>query len=354
MTANGLDHVLSQDSSSLQMFDKLGLVKAMGNAAYLEEVAAEAFRNKGGELWKELQRTLFTINLRIMRSGFGVGGSRSESDWRIRNIAEQVEQRFLPKEELPRGFTNTKSFLVWLKERIAGHRVNNHALFDYFDKDDVSFEECRYFLSNYRVNMQRFHLHVAAYSLVVPFTMREELYENLYDEFGQGDFSQAHPNLFEPLMNYYGGAKDADHNAETFHLLNTKINLCWFADGLHFGLGGMGALELSIPAQQRRILAYLRRQGLSEELVKFFVVHCELDGDHGDGWFAAGEPQTHNYVHFQKIFDGAMRMLEARAGVYDGVLKGILAKRAANLDTHVLPPQVHASAHQRRGNDALA
>jgi len=42
--------------------------------------------------------------------------------------------------------------------------------------------------------------------------MREELYNNLYDEFGQGDFSQTHPNLLEPLMNYFGGARKEDIN----------------------------------------------------------------------------------------------------------------------------------------------
>jgi len=352
MKANKVENAHELGFGELQMFDKLGLLKALGNAAYLEEIAEEAFRNKGSELWKELQRTLFAINLRVMRTGFGMGKSRTESDWRIRNIIESAEQRHLPKEEIPQGLNHASDFLVWLKERIAAHRVNNHALFDYFDKDDVSFEECRYFLSNYRVNMQRFHLHVAAYSLVVPFTMREELYENLHDEFGQGDFAQAHPNLFEPLMDYYGGAKESDYNAETFHLLNTKINLCWFADGLHYGLGGMGALELSIPAQQRRILAYLRRTGLSEEMVRFFVVHCEIDGDHGDGWFAAGEPHMLSQQHFQKVFDGSMRMLEARAGVYDGVLNGILAKRAATSGVHSNVAHLHA--HQTRSGSARA
>ena len=315
----------------------LGILKTIENVALLEDLAHEAFQNKGGELWRELQRLLFTINIRLMDSGFGLGKLRAEFDWRIRNVIERVEQQYLPREDLPRQMTNYRDFLVWLKGRIASHRVNAHPLFDYFDRDDVSTEECRYFLSNYRVNMQRFHLHVAAYSLIVPFQMRQELYGNLYDEFGQGDFAQAHPNLFEPLMRHYGGAKESDYNAETFNLLNTKISLCWFADGLHYGLGGLGALELSIPAQQRRILAYLRRRGLSEEQVKFFVVHCELDGEHGDGWFAAGQPYTHSYDHFQKVFDGAMRMLEARAGVYDGVLNGIRARRGEPIDLRARP-----------------
>src|SRR5215207_10430877 len=256
--------------------NRLGILKTLENSAFLEDLAHEAFQNKGGELWRELQHLLYTINLRLMDEGFGLGKLRAESDWRIRNVVERVEQAYLTKEELPRDFARPEDFIAWLKERIAVHRVNSHPLFDYFDRDDLSQEEIRYFLSNYRVNMQRFHLHVAAYSLIVPFQMRQELYDNLHDEFGQGDFSQAHPNLFEPLIQHFGGAKEVDHNAETYHLLNTKISLCWFADGLHYGLGGLGALELSIPAQQRRILAHLRRRGLSKELVKFFVVHCEL------------------------------------------------------------------------------
>jgi hypothetical protein len=320
---------IQYNDSTRMLSDKLGILKTIDNAALLEDLAHEAFQHKGGELWRELQRLLYTINVRMIESGFGLGRPRAESDWRIRNIVERVEQQYLPREEVPQQLTDCEEFLVWLKGRIAAHRVNAHPLFDYFDRDDISKEECRYFLSNYRVNMQRFHLHVAAYSLIVPFQMRQELYDNLYDEFGQGNFAQAHPNLFEPLMKHYGGAKESDYNPESFHLLNTKISLCWFADGLHYGLGGLGALELSIPAQQRRILAHLRRRGLSEELVKFFVVHCELDGEHGDGWFAAGQPYTLTRAHFQKVFDGAMRMLEARAGVYDGVLRGIGGIRAA-------------------------
>lgn len=312
---------------------KIELLKISGDIDHIEEIAHEAFQNKGGSLWKELQFLLFSLNVRLMNHGFALGESRSESEWKIRNIIERAEQKYLTQEKVPAEITEPEEFVSWLKVQISQHRVNHHNLFDYFDADDLSDEEVRYFLANYRVNMQRFHLHVAAYSLFVPFEMREELYENLYDEFGQGDFAQAHPNLFEPMMDYFGGAKDSDCNAETCHLLNTKINLCWFADGLYSGLGGMGALELSIPAQQKRILAHLRRRGLSEELVKFFVVHCECDEAHGDGWFAAGMPYINTHDDFQKVFSAAMRMLDARAGVYDGILNGILERRDVGLQS---------------------
>jgi hypothetical protein len=128
-------------------------------------------------------------------------------------------------------------------------------------------------------------------------------------------------------MEHFGGAREDDWNPETYHLLNTKMNLCWFSESIHYGLGGMGALELTIPAQQRRVLASLRRRGLSERLVRFFVVHCELDESHGEGWFAAGLPYLKSREDFEKVYTAAMRMLEARAGVYDGILAGITRRR---------------------------
>jgi pyrroloquinoline quinone (PQQ) biosynthesis protein C len=313
---------------------KVDVIKSLGYIGDVDTIVREAVSNKKSALWGALQETLFHLNVKLMSEGFALGTKRGELEWKIRSIVESVENELLSKAEIPAQITDPAEFIDWLKTRIYEHPVNSHELFKYFDNDDLSGEEIRYFLSNYRVNMQRFHLHVAAYSLFVPFQMREELYENLYDEFGQGDFEQAHPNLYEPLMDYFGGAREEDWNPETFHLLNTKMALCWFADGLQYGLGGMGALELSIPAQQRRMLAHFRRRGLSEPMLKYFVVHCECDEAHGDGWFAAGLPYIKTREDFKKVYIAAMRMLAARAGVYDGIVRGILKRRAEAKGRH--------------------
>ncbi len=315
---------------------KVELLSSLAHIGALESVVQEACDSKGSTLWNVLQETLFKLNTTLMSGGFALGSNGTELEWKIRSIVENAEITARSPAVIPEELRSPTELLDWLKARIYEHRVSNHELFRYFDEDDLTDEEIRYFLSNYRVNMQRFHMHVAAYSLFVPFEMREELYDNLYDEFGQGDFSQAHPNLFEPLMQHFGGARESDWNPETYHLLNTKINLCWFADGIQSGLGGMGALELTIPAQQRRILACLRRRGLSERLVKFFVVHCELDGEHGDGWFAAGMPYMKTRRDFQNAYTAAMRILDARAGVYDGILAGILRRRNAGITRNLL------------------
>ncbi|QAU23003.1 iron-containing redox enzyme family protein [Dyella sp. M7H15-1] len=323
---------------------KSDALRSMAYLGDLEGLVREALSNRRSPLWGALQETLFHMNLKLMSEGFALGTQRSELEWKFRALVESVEKEMLPEAHIPPHIVDPEEFLDWLKARIYEHRVTDHELFVYFDKNDLSDEEIRYFLSNYRVNMQRFHLHVAAYSLFVPFKMREELYENLHDEFGEGDFEQAHPNLFEPLMDHFGGAREDDWNPETFHLLNTKINLCWFADGLPYGLGGMGALELTIPAQQRRILANLRRRGLNEKLVRFFVVHCELDESHGDGWFAAGLPYIRSRSDFEKVYVAAMRMLDARAGVYDGILAGILRRRLEAQSRKIAADQLEAQA----------
>ena len=208
----------------------------------IEDFSHRAFKNKKGTEWADLQFTLFKMNLRLVGDGHGLGVRNVVADWIFRQTVEKIEREYLPKETVPTEVCNKTEFLPWIKKRIYSHRVNSHPLFDLCDEDDLSAEELRFFLANYRINMQRFHLHVAAYSLIVPFPMREELYHNLYDEFGQGDFNKAHPNLFEPLMNLLGGPKESDINPETCHLLNTKINLCWFAEILLVNLVQKGAM----------------------------------------------------------------------------------------------------------------
>jgi pyrroloquinoline quinone (PQQ) biosynthesis protein C len=294
----------------------------------LEQFAHQAFKNKNSTAWQELQYMLFKMNQHLLQNGHGLGTARSLKEWVIRDTIERVEQQYLPQQQVPKEINNAEVFLPWLKQQIKNHRVNYHPLFLLFDNDDLSDEEIRYFLANHWVYTENFHLHIAAYSLSVPFKMREELFRNIYDEMGRGDFSEAHPNLFTPLLNYFGGLRPEDINPETCHFFNTQVSLCWFADGLHYGIGGMGALELSVPLQHSRVLDHLLRRGLSEEQVKFFVIHCAIDGDHADGWFAAGMPYVRNSEDLQKVFAGAMRVLEARVNLYDGILKRILSRRS--------------------------
>ena len=80
---------------------KVGLLKALGHIEQIEEIAHEAFQNKGEALWKDFQFTLFSMNMKLLKEGFALGSPRSVSDWNVRNIIERVEQKYFPREETP-------------------------------------------------------------------------------------------------------------------------------------------------------------------------------------------------------------------------------------------------------------
>jgi pyrroloquinoline quinone (PQQ) biosynthesis protein C len=288
------------------------------------EFSRKAFENKYTSYWYELTQILYQLNLNLMGNGYGLGTNRAYTEWIIRNTIEKTQQEYLQPEEVPEHILNEPLACIdWLKAEGRKHRANQHPLFAWFEDESLTTEELRIFMSNYKVNMERFHLHVAAYSLVVPFETREALYDNLYDEFGQGDFSQAHPNLFKSLMNALGGFQEEDVNVESYACLNEKITLCWFSDGPLYGLGAMGILETTIPQQLGQPLALMRKRGYSEDVLKFLSVHCEGDEEHGNAWFEAGLPFLQTPEDCRKMIAGGMRMLEARAMVYDGILKRI-------------------------------
>jgi pyrroloquinoline quinone (PQQ) biosynthesis protein C len=292
------------------------------------EFSRKAFEDKYGSHWYALTRMLYQLNLNLIENGYGIGTDRAYAEWIVRNTIEKTQQEYLQPEEIPEHIlAEPLACIDWLKAEGRKHRANHHPLFDWFEDDSLTTEELRIFLSNYKVNMERFHLHIAAYSLIVPFETRKALYDNLYDEFGQGDFSQAHPNLFKPLMEALGGFHEEDVNVESYACLNEKITLCWFSDGPVYCLGAMGILETTIPQQLGQPLALMRKRGYSEDILKFLSVHCEGDEEHGDAWFEAGLPFLQTPEDCRKMIAGGMRMLEARAIVYDGILKKIKQMR---------------------------
>lgn len=50
----------------------------------VENLAHEAFQNKGGLAWQKIQFLLFDMNLRLMREGFGLGTPRFLREWELR------------------------------------------------------------------------------------------------------------------------------------------------------------------------------------------------------------------------------------------------------------------------------
>ena len=127
---------------------KFDVLKSIGYIGDLDDIVREALSNKKSSLWGTLQETLFHLNVKLMSEGFALGTKRGELEWKIRSVVENVENEMLSKAEIPAHLVEPAEFITWLKARIHEHPVNDHELFKFFDKNDLSDEEIRYFLSN--------------------------------------------------------------------------------------------------------------------------------------------------------------------------------------------------------------
>lgn len=240
-------------------------------------------------------------------------------DWRVR-----MERA--PHLACAADFTPERA-LDELAERAKSHRINTHPLLTHMAEHGLPTEIAQLLLSNYYVNNRVFHLHIAAQSLSTPLSMRGEMYENLVDELGNGEFEQAHPNLFMHSFDTIGRPDTIRPQPESLALLNTKILYTFLSGDYRYGVGGLGFIELSMPDQMRKILSGLRRSGLSEPDLIFWDLHITIDEAHGESWFDEMRVFVDSPDRAQKTLEGGMALLDARAGMFDGVWAAMQQER---------------------------
>lgn len=303
-----------------------GRFRAFENLSALEERAHEAFRNPNGAAWCQLQRVLLALNRRLLGTGAAASSSQYAIEWRARNVIERVEQQYLCPDKVPRHLTRVdrtewEDFVCWLRERVDAHRVNAHPLLGYMSRDGVTASDWRCFLSNCRFSVETFGLHVAAHERLAPAgaLRRDESYLDEQALEGGAPSIEALEALERLPCEMLA--------AEEVHVLNTTLRLCWYPDGLHLGLGGLGAVKLASLLWQKRLLASMRHFGPPAEFAQFFLGYYGVETDDGDRWLSEGAPYTTEEHQFQRVFQGAIRMLDAWARLCDGLLRTLVERR---------------------------
>ncbi len=292
----------------------------------ITDLAIRAFKDGDSDAWSDVQRILYHWNLEELERTAPVTSVARTVRQALRNailrVEESVRQAVLSLDCL-NSFTPEKA--IEELERIArAHRINNHPLLTHMEETGLTKEECRMFLDNYYVNNRVFHLHIAAQSLSTPFELRAELYQNLYDELGTGTPSEAHPLLFLRSYKSLGGFdRVVEPLIGAIHLLNTKIYHTLLSGNYRNGLGALGFLELTMPAQMRKLLAGFRKSGLTKEETIFWDLHISLDEEHGDAWFDEMKKVLATPEDALAILDGGKSVLDARSAFYDSVYDAI-------------------------------
>jgi len=288
----------------------------------ITDLATRAFKEGASDAWYDIQCILYHWNLEELERTTSVTSYDRIIRQILRNAILRVEEgvkRSQLSMECLEDFTSEKA-IDELEKIARDHRINVHPLLIYMEEVGLSKEECRLFLDNYYVNNRVFHLHIAAQSLSTPFELRAELYQNLYDELGTGTPSEAHPLLFLRGYKSLGGSDSViEPLVGAIHLLNTKIYHTLLSGNYRNGLGALGFLELTMPAQMRKLLAGFRKSGLTKEETIFWDLHISLDEEHGDAWFDEMKKILETPEDALAILDGGQSVLDARCAFYDSV-----------------------------------
>lgn len=285
----------------------------------IEKLAVDAFANKDKRSWQLTQNTLYIWNAQdIFRKN--IVDNRFVLQTILRNKILQVEQNNSPKHRLEcqNNFTVDRA-VQELADKAHAHRINTHPLTTELSKNGISSEHVKVFLNNYYVNNRLFHLFIATLSLLTPLEGRTELSSNFYDELGSGDNAMAHPVLFLKNFNSFGRPQVIKPHAEALYLVNSKLYAAFLSGNYHYGMGGFGFIELTMPNQMIRILDGLRKSKVPENDLEFWRIHISIDLEHGKHWFEEMRNLVTTPQQAQDCLQGGMTLLEARATMYDGI-----------------------------------
>ncbi|MFI4957497.1 MAG: iron-containing redox enzyme family protein [Gammaproteobacteria bacterium] len=285
-----------------------------------QKLAKEAFVDKNKPSWDLVQVLLYYWNRRDLLRVERINDYTHLVEYALRKIVLDVENTFLPEYKLESfdNFTPERA-IEELADKVYSHRINEHPLLNEMAKNGVSLQTVQTFLENYYINNRLFHLFIAALSLSTPMAERTELANNFYDELGSGDCAMAHPNLFLKNFNNIGRPNRIEPMSEALSLVNAKTYAAFLCGDYHCGMGGFGYIELAMPNQMVKILAGLRKSGLPAENLEFWETHIHIDLGHGKAWFSEMRKLIHTPEQAQKCLKGGMRLLNARAAMYDGV-----------------------------------
>lgn len=153
--------------------------------------------------------------------------------------------------------------------------------------------------------------------------------DNLMDEMGQGDLTQAHPELFRRFTRSIG-ISDAELEAiptapETSEMINTYLGLV-----PEYGyLGALGAVcfasEGIVNALYTQLYQGIQGQTpLSKESLIFFDLHIHVDDDHAENLAKLIEPRICDDLQAENIYSAVLKAMDARVHFFDGIQRQIV------------------------------
>lgn len=291
------------------------------------ELAHEAFEAGDPLAWEKAQQLLYRWNLEELErptpasdaGGYVRRGLRNE----LVTVEDAVRRRAMAGELAAVDDLSVPQGLELLAEAARAHRVNRHPLLADMARNGLPLHAARLFLENFYVDVRLLHLHIAAQSLAAPFEMRAELARCFHDEMGRGDPRRARAVLFLNSFRTLGKPQAVRPLTEALYLFNAKAFCAWLAGDRAVGLGGMRLVELGEPERMRLIRDGLKKSGVPETDLEYWDARIADGGAHGRGRRRGIEKLVRTPEQVRNALYGGLLLLDAQAGVYDGVWQAL-------------------------------
>jgi pyrroloquinoline-quinone synthase len=225
---------------------------------------------------------------------------------------------------------NPEEFLERLKREVIGHPALVHPFLERFGEGDASEEGVRTFAIQYyrHVRVSRLYLAALISNCRDDEGLQLALAGILFDEYGHLNPEETHPALYRRFLRALGVNEEEWEAPRTLPEIELYIEnhyaLCRHPD-IRLGLGALGpASEWPVPPIYVRLAEGLKKSaGMPEEALEIFTSHVTMDVEHARIMMNAVAPYAEDEEGQGRVREGAVRSLEARSVMLDGLYKAV-------------------------------
>jgi pyrroloquinoline-quinone synthase len=228
------------------------------------------------------------------------------------------------------GGVDSREYLEGLKRAVIGHPALTHPFLERFAEGDADEDGIRAFAIQYyrHVRVSRLYLASLISGCREDEALQLALAEILLDEYGGLNPEETHPALYRRFLAALGLSEEEWREPRTLPEVEAYISvhyeMCRERD-VRYGLGAMGpASEWPVPPIYAKLSAGLRKAaGLSDDDLEIFISHVTMDVEHARIMMDATEPYVRDEEGQRRVREGAMRSLDARGVMLDGLYRAV-------------------------------
>ena len=245
-------------------------------------------------------------------------------DVHVLDVLYRVEESNQEPIELTRGLTPMQ-FCQKLSDDCYALNAVNTPIVKFLASGEATHDDWRYFAHQFVPPAADFCRMLAITAVRFPLSLAVSVYDNLYEEAGEGEVAKAHANLLFDFARQFGVKPEDELGLldyacpEIIANTNAQLRMLWHHD-LGWSLGSNFLMERLLPPEMTLLRQGLQRMGVKN--LTWFDVHIESDEHHAGNWLkiveehlttfeaqhiayaAAIDRGRWNYLGWIKMYDG--------------------------------------------------